>query len=582
MLKSKYFYITVLVSILFGFLPTLLLFATLGFYPHIPVEIMDDMLYYFARVREVLAGHMFIGNPYFLEHVHDVTTAFFVGDWIYASVFFIAQFFHVELTGGIIASQVVCTAVTSVLLFIFYKKIEIPEKYIPWVVTCTLLSVLFFILRPVSMAIVYPCFLLFLINFLAWLRNPKGKKESVFLVISSVLSFYVYTYLWQIVLIALSVTFVYVLVTHQNRLRFIVLAGLIGLLSIPVFIYTWMQLHAPYYFETLSRVGLVNTHSIGSKAILYSLLCLISLLSIFIIERKLHHKNEIGKTFPSILYSISPENLFFSIIFISLLIAGVSNVISGKDLEVAVHVGRFTELFTTMFLMYITWVYAVHRNVLGKKFVVLIAIFFIYISTLVFSTYATVSHTSTLVSQESYAPVIRALLESNSKPSVVFADDTLSSYIVAQTNDYVVFHPNGLLYLASNVEIEERYLVSRMFSNLTEDQIKTDMRKYAGVGLTVHEANVENRNTRICMVFRRVILSSHCRQMMTGESIAGEQYFANLFLRYQYILSHKEKFLDMYHVQFIVIDLNHNWMPAALTSFKQIRSNDRFIILERK
>ncbi len=572
-MMRKYFYITLGVSFFLGLLPTIIMYAAHGFYPHIPLEIVDDTLYYYSRIREILVGHYFIGNPYILEHTNNLTTSFFVADWIYAVPFLVLNFFKLSLStvfavGGIF-SHIFWMMITGALLHFLYRKFEMPEQYVPWATSLSLLSVLFLIIRPVTMAVVFPFFLLFLIALYNWLKKPEGKLENVLLIFSSVCSFYIYTYLWQLVLVAIFLLMFFILLSRKHIRSFSLSLVSILLLSLPVFIYTWKQIHAPFYFETLKRVGLMTTHLVGEAGLLYVALVLLCLIAFYF----LYKKSQVALH----------EGLFFGIIFLTLLITGASNVVSGKDLEVAVHIGRFTDIFITIFLSYFIWNSYKSKLSYTQAFPIIFILTLYCISLLVTSNAILNFALNKQPHKEYYTAPLAALEMMRSGSQVVLADDDFSSYVPVLTHDTVLFSPNAELYLMSDREAEERYLLSRMFASTSQEQIVSDLRKYAGVGNAVHQANVDNRSTRICLVFRHVT-SSSCPPFVTPYSLKGPAYFDDLYVRYIFITSHAEQYLNTYHVQFIVVDLVKNkWNPHLLPpSYIQFWKNDRFIIFGKK
>lgn len=561
MFKTKYFKVTVLIGFILGLLPTIIFLARFGFYPKIPLEIMDDTLYYFGRIREVMAGNLFIGNSYLLEHVKDVTTAFFVADWVYSIPFLFFKILGSSFSFSIIFSEVLWSVITTVFLYSFYKIINIEEKYIPIAVTFSLLTVLYFIFRPVAMSVVYPVFIFFLISYLIWLRNPMGKKESVLLVASSVLSFYLYTYLWQIVLVVLGATCLFNLYYKKYIKQTFFIIFYVFILSIPVFLYTIKQINSIYYFETLRRVGLVSTHMIGSVEIFYIFLILNILLILYLFRKK----NIINFN----------DLVFFVIVSVALLIVGLSNLISGKDLELAVHVGRFIDLFISVFVVYSFLIKNKNNNALKGVVFFPILILFLYSGYNVFITYSITKSTLLIDSKEYYVDLFTNLKEIP-KSSVILSDDLVSSYIPVLTDDYVLFHPNAELYNLSDYEVEERYLVSRVFADLNEDQLKSDFRKYAGVGNAVHQANIINREVKMCLIVKKIIISIKCGEFVDSYSLIGEKYFEDLMERYKVIKSNPDKYLDLYHVSYIIKDnTNASWI---IKDYKILWSNDRFTV----
>jgi len=566
---SKYIYITLGMGFMLGILPTIIIYVVYGHYPTIPVEIADDTVYYLSRVSEVLRGHVFIGNSYYAEHVYDVTTAFFVADWMYAIPFYILSFFGFSFSSSIIFSQIMWTCITSLMLYVLYKKFNVQEKYIPLSVGLSLVTTLLFVYRPVAMSVVFPCFIFFLISLYSYLKNRDGNKEALLLTLSIVICFYVYTYAWQVAFVALGLLFLHALVYRKYIQRVVSMALSTVFLSVPVLVYTWKQIHNIYYFETLERVGLVQTHSVGGAGLAYLVIIVISLVLVFFLYRQ------------KVIEKIHTE--FFGLVFLSLCITGLSNVITGKDLEIAVHIGRFTELFVVVFFVFVLSRLSNLSHTIRGISLILLILLTGYVGYLVHWNYQAIHNTFQIVdSSQKYELVTSFLRQSQLKEVTVFADDTVSSYIPPLTEHYVAFHPNGMLYLIGNTEAEERYLVSRMFSNIDKQQLKTDFRKYAGVGNAVHRANVHNRNRSVCSVFKKLVSNIDCGESVTPYSLRGEKYFDDLMERYSYIIKNKEKFLNMYNVDIIVVDAkSNNWDISKLKGFEKKEKIGQFIIMEK-
>lgn len=555
MFKSKYFTLTVLGSIILGLVPTIIFFLKLGHYPQIPIEITDDKLYYLSRVREVLSGNIFIGNSYLLEHAKDTSMAFFVADWFYAIPFYILKLIGVSLSIPIVMSEVLWTTISGLLIYILFEKFGLEKKDNFVAVVLTISSILFFVLRPVSMAVVYPVYLLFLISYLGWIRNPTGKRENISLVISSTLSFYVYTYLWQVAFVVLVLTGVLFFLRNGPKRNVLNVICSSIFLSLPVFFYTYKQVSNPHYLETIYRVGLTNTHLFGLSTIVYSLLIVVAILLCFVLRFK-EKINELAFN-------------FFTINFLSIFIVSLSNVITGKDLELATHVGRFADLLLPVFLFYVLFLCL--KKMLWKSvsfiFFVILLLYFIANTKQTF----VYSFSNLNTDDQVYSGVIQKI--STFDPNeVVFSDDTLSYYVPVLTHNYVLFNPNAQLNIVSDFEIQERYLLSRSLVNLNKDEIRQDLRKYAGVGRAIHQANSINRAIKVCRIF-----SSDCGEYVTSYSILGDQYFNDLYDRYGYIKKNQAYFFGLYKVKYIVVDvLKDKWSIPA--SYKKIWSDGRFDI----
>ncbi len=143
---------------------------------------------------------------------------------------------------------------------------------------------------------------------------------------------------------------------------------------------------------------------------------------------------------------------------------------------------------------------------------------------------------------QEYAGAIHWLKKNVSEPSVVMANDRISGYIPIMTQHYVLFHPSGALQMVSDIELEERYLVSRFpFEVVTKVTIERDVKLFGGAG-----------------------------KALKGKEM--QQHFEYLDRLYQENISPHINFeLKKYRVSFIVISLDK---PFELEMIKKIRSQE--------
>ena len=195
----------VVVSLLFGLttlVPWLLLLCMNHGLFGVPPELADDSIYYYARVESVVAGHPFIGNPYFKEHTDEIASAFFGADWIAS----IPRLLHIPLFPSILLNLIVWSSVYVFLCLWLLSLSGLSRKHTLLGAVTLFISAFWLLERPVAMQIVFPVYILFLASFLWWLQEPQSGRRSLALVGSTVLSFYTYTYLWQIVTVCLLVS----------------------------------------------------------------------------------------------------------------------------------------------------------------------------------------------------------------------------------------------------------------------------------------------------------------------------------------------------------------------------------------
>ena len=186
-------------------------------------------------------------------------------------------------------------------------------------------------------------------------------------------------------------------------------------------------------------------------------------------------------------------------------------------------------------------------------------------------------------SQEYAAP--SNWLENNEKEQKVVwvIPDTaqINSYLTFLTKHYSLYVPGGVNSLASDKEVEERYLTSRYFDNLNQIDLENDFISYAGVGSAVHEYKVHNRKVKICKILHLDLLNYNCGQITDAISLRGHKYFNDLFNQYKDdIQPNINQQLKKFHVSYILIDKENN-SPSDMKKINNIKivfQNEKFII----
>jgi hypothetical protein len=509
-----------------------------------PPEMVDDSVYYFARVHTVLDGHIFIGNPYIKEYADGMTSAFFGADWI-ATIPFV---FGLPFTATIIIDVVLWSAIFGIICVWFLQMLGMTVRQQVIGAIILIASSFWLLQRPVAMEVVFPIYMLFMGAYLLWLKNPSEWRRMALLTVSIILSFYAYTYLWQIVVITLACVHLFACIYDRRLIKPLAVIDFCAVVAVsPLVVYTYQQIHHAWYWETMARIGLIATHTVGSSAIYYAGIALVSYGTFFVGSR----------------FRPKDTALFVFVTTISVALLGVtlSNIITGKDLEIAVHVGRFVDVWSVVLAL---WIFSLIASLAAntdrlhmfstKKFHLLIAMSYSLLI-IVHGAYGflqrfpTLNHTT--LASESYAEPL-AWLGSHTPPgSIIFADDQFSYYVPVMTHDFVQFQPDAGLYLMSDGEVADRYLASRMFDALSLTNIENDYRLYGGVGNAIHAYKTENRRRQLTCL---LTLKRNCAESTTAVSYRGESYFEGLYSSYQSILKNPQAELDRYGVNYIVID----------------------------
>ncbi len=465
----------------------IIFFSSLSFLAAIPVyqshflwQPTYDTFYYYARTNEVINGFWQIGNPYYYEHRNDFAVSFFVPDWLSA----------------VPGSFIIWPFVNVLLIFLILKFFGVKNSKLYLGTTFCYVSVLFFIVRPTSLQTVMPFFLIF---FLTLARYIQSQKNITPFIIACTATFYIYPYLWQIVIFSLCF-----LVLAKKGSRWFLL---IPVLALPSFGYLWLQIHAPYYWETMERIGLIHTHIPTLDTISY--FAMLTMPIIFLRKK-----------------------LVFLIVHLALTLMLFSPIFTGKELEISSHTARFIALFGAIAIVVL-----INKN---RLFLVL-ALIWLFLFQRNFWLLGDIVHPPPL-------PQVQ-IPETIYQKKVIKARGPLNNYIPFLTNSYVLFHPWGLLHLMSSDEVLERYLVWKYPDKVDVNVLLKDFRDFSGTGPGAQIISHHNYHVRICNLFHL----PHCGKIETVYSYYGPQYFQKIIDRYYNDISPNiNSYYLKYHVDYII------------------------------
>jgi len=537
-----------------------------------------DDLYYYARIREVADGHPFIGNPFFLEHNSEMAPAFFVGDWLAS----LPMIFSGSVIFTVIFNLLFWSSISFFLLYKLLRAFKIPQIYSLLGSFFVSLQVYWLLLRPVVMQIVFPFIILFWCIFLIWWKEPFKKKNIILLSIVAATNFYIYSYSWQIVLATFILAGIFlVLLRRWSKIFSLIKVGLLtSIFSLPVIFYTLKQIQHPHYWETMYRIGLVDTHLPAYSVFSYGRWVIIALILYFLTTLWLSGKRMFS----------SPSFMFFTITGLGLIIASMSNIITGNDLDLGDHVARFTILWFSIAIFYYLFTFLVQIKRISQLSWPKVSLLSILMLICLIGVVRNIPRAlpfskldvKNTIDLQNYAKPLKWLDEQESEPKVIWANLLISNYIPIITRHYVLFSGGGGLHLVSSKEIEERYLISHYFDNLSKDDIKKDFRIYAGFGPAKALVNNHNNKVRICHFLRLNYFGYNCEEAVEAISLRGEEYFDNLFNLYkQEIKPGISEKISKFQVSYIIKDSIYdiNLQPEILGA-KPIYQDERFIIYE--
>lgn len=504
-----------------------------------------DSRYYYARIHEVADGHPFIGNPYAFEHREAVAPAFFLPDIATALPVLLGIPFDIAMVANIFLWS-------SVFLLLAFALLRLLSVRARWAVLWAILayaSSYSFMLRPTVMQVIYPVFLLFLIALLQFLRAPD-RRRALWLAAASALTFYAYTYLAYAAFLTLGAAFAWFLFGRRfGELRALLFSGAVGaLLLLPFGFNTLLQMKNTLYLETLARLGLVYTRIPTIETYYYGRWIFVS-IAVFALLWFWYDRKE-----------ARAGDLFWITSGAGLLGALFLNVITGVDLALGVHIGRLAIPWVPLALgAGLHECYARGRMPEFRKTALFVCLFAILALGATASVrrglefFGFTARGQTVAALQAYAAPLAWFERNVPEESVIWSDDAVAQYIPIMTRHYPLFHESVVLQAASDVEIEERYLLSRSLANLTAEDLKRDFHKYAGAGAAKAQPLAHNQRVWLCNMLAR-IRPRACPKYIDALTMRGEVYFEVLAERFAAVKKDKTALLERYSVSYLLID----------------------------
>lgn len=586
--ENIYLWITLIIVIILVLIPILNIISSIGYdWQGVPPMFTGDSHFYFSRMKEISDGNIFIGNPFFIEHNKEVAPAFFFADWIAATPLLVGFSFNFTVIFNLFFWSLAFT----LLFYYLLRQFGIAKLF------CFLGAILMYIevyrlmFRPVSMQTIFPFFILFLLAFIIWFKNPYNKKAMIFLTIATALAFYVYTYLWQIILvfIFLTIAYLYIIRARRKANNLLIVIFLAHILSIPLIIYTIKQISHPYYWESMERTGLIYTH-LPAVNVVYSgiwiMLALILLAYSYSWVKEFRNNEDYKNLF-----------VFSALSGWAMLIVSGSNLITGKEMENSQHVERFIIVWLVIVLSgYISYLIKDRINfkqiTFRRKLILLILLLFCLIGVIRYLQALTgANFLLTAVSQKINPSIIKAQdysrplnwLEKNEvEPKVIWTDSRrLDHYITILTKHYILFKPSGLNYIMPTKEVEKRYLIYNYFNDLEQSDIENDYWNYAGVGNAIHKHKTHNRKVKVCKLLYLNKFGKDCGEIKGAVEFKGKEYFNDLHRQYiDEIRPNIDEKLEKYQVAYIIkdIEFKSDFQPEILNSTELVYEDERFLI----
>ena len=552
-----------------------------GQWQGIPPTFTDENFYY-ARVQTIVKGHFTGGNPYFIEHTDGPPLVLFVGAWL--NVF--PQLMGLSLNTALLLNFIVWSLVFSIALYWLFRELRAP----PWISVFG--TVLLYIesyahvWRAVNLQTVYPFYFLFYIALLRLIRE-QNRKNVILVGLVTGATFYLYAYLWQSIAITLGLLFLYTLVKKNWLLMKATLASSVigGIIGLPVPLYAfWLSHSSPYFWESVGRLGLVNTH-LPMAEVLYSGGWVGVVLALLVVLYWRVQTLREDKEFMLL-------SVFLGIGGLGLWVMQGSNLITGKLLETGEHVRLLILpwlLFATVAILVFIWK---QRALVSRGLMV----FSIAVLALLLAAGARYSvrevgpflpshiNQEAWETEQSYAKPFAWLEQAEKNPVVVWSDphNASANDLPIFTKHFSLYSWAGMLELVPESEILERYLVSQYFNTPTLAKLKSneEMVYYLGRHDMPHAAKTIEREIKVCRLLSFFKTNKDCGTPPTPQSLLGEKFFSDLENKFKNdIQPHIKAYLKKYHVSYILKDrtLDLNYRPEALGAVR-VYTDDRYEI----
>lgn len=543
----------------------------------------DEGVYY-AHMHAIGQGYLTDGNPFIYEYRTSTPLVIFGGAWVNALPLFAGLPFNTALAINFIIWSLAFAASSYWLL----REWLVPRWIAVGGALFLYLQSYSYVWRPVNLQPVYPFYFLFYIAVARLIREQNRKNIALLAGVTAV-SFYIFAYLWQIAVITLGLLFLYALIRRNWQLAKATfsasfIGGIIGL-PIPLYMF-WLSHSSAYFWESVGRFGLVNTH-LPEAEIIYSGgwigIMLAGLLYVWWKKPELREDREFAAL-----------SAFLGISGLALWILQGNNLITGKLIETGMHV----RILILPWLSFATVIVGAHlwkrRETLSKSLrsvsliivstCALASLYFLFLYLIPFADLREKS--AVWREQQSYAKPFAWLERAEESPVVVWMDpspaDGISSLLPVFTKHFVLYSPAAQQTLLSTEEVYERFLTSQYFNDpaVADLRHQSTMELYVGRHDLPHHAMTVAREIKVCKLLFIFDTSKDCGVPPTSQELLGDQFFIDMENKFRTdIRPNIKAYLAKYHVSYVLKDivLNPNYRPEALGAVR-VYADERYEI----
>lgn len=481
-------YLVIILSLLVGCLtlgPQLYAIWQLGDeFKGVHQVVSGDELYYMARARDVVDGHPELANPYLFEHKDGAPMQFWLPDNILSQPL---AFFGIDIYKGYFFYDFLLTAIitflTYIALLIVTRSKWIALSGTAWLHLAYYLEGFNRSPGPQLNFIFWTLVFIFLFQYLA-------TRKSIFFWLSTFsfgLLFHIYPYYWTFWTVAIILFLFFSLLKNKTLDKKVLLIFAGGLVvGIPYFISMYMSSKLPFYGESLSRLGMLETHFPSGLRILWPIAFLLPALGFFYYKKWFKNKT---------------EELFLLAGSLTGIICVNQHIITGQNLEFTNHYSLSAHrwyYFLFFYLLALAWPF-----LRRKKVVIFFVIFFLSFQIAIY-THSAWSKMSQFSEKEilwqRYEPVLSWLESYTKKEDVVYSDDRLSNFISIYTSNNVYYCREANLFFISNQEVKHRFVMNNYWDEYSDEFLKDNERAIWGTEF-INKYNKKRSENRLRRIF---------------------------------------------------------------------------------
>ena len=398
-------------------------------------------------------------------------------------------------------------------------------------------------------------FLPFLLALLLVYKIVSQKYDSKKIIILNILLglvfgslFYIYPFYWTTILVLYAISSI-ALAFSQKEYRYWIKNWLVfGLTSVlivlPYLFNLSKSVKSPFFLETSLRQGMVFNHY--PAAFFNVALMFACLLLIYLIQKKVENKKTL---------------IFIYSLVLSGIILNWQNIITGQYLQFSSH-------YYQPIILFVFLIVAILLKANPKKFgatclaIVMMVLIIYKQKDDIRGAFLNIVSPPDISSEQKLMPMADWFNKNIPKDSAVYIlGEDLNWFLPVYTHNNVYWHYYQNMYLISDEESENRWLLQNFFNDINEDFVKSHQNE---IWLTKFTASYQNQNVR------QKILGSITGKKYLQSDLVPQKYIDRVLGKYQHFQKLGfEKSLKIYKVDYIILDTNDEKYKKLEDQFKK-------------